>query len=115
IFVRGMRNLSLSDRKDVPKGWISDETLPNANVILTHDHPYVDISIDEFRGILDDIDAVAEAIETDRVPRLLAGGTTPPPIDKGIYANWAFIGLIVIGLPACICVWGVLLTFLDSY
>lgn len=111
-FTHGMRNLSLSDRDAVPSNWMIKEALADANAILTHDHPFVDLTPDEFKTILDEMDAVAQAVETDRLPPLLAGSATPPPEDKGKYAYWAYLAFLILGIPGCICICGMLIVSL---
>jgi len=114
-FVRGMRDLRLNDRAATPKGLLSEEILSDAKTILTHDHPFADISPAELKTVLEEMSAVAQAIETDSVPPLLAGKTTPPPEGKGKYLYWLIMGFVIIGLPACICLCGMIYTFLDAY
>jgi hypothetical protein len=115
VFTRGMRNLSLSDRSDVPPGWITDEALADSKVILTHDHPFVDLTSEEFKSILDELDAVAQAIETETVPPLLSDITTPPDDTVGRNSRWVYIGLTMIGVPACLCLCGIFISFLGAY
>ncbi len=114
-FVQGTRDLRLLDRASAPKGLLGEEILTGAKTILTHDHPFADVSPEELKTILDEMSAVAQAIEEDRVPPLLAGKTLPPPAGKGRYAYWAFMGFIVFGLPTCLCLCGMLNAFLDAY
>jgi hypothetical protein len=110
-----MRNLSLSDRTAVPQGWIVDEALADSKVILTHDHPFVDLTAEEFKSILDELDAVAQAIEEDRVPPMLSGATPPP--DEGIrkHAHWLIPTILLLGVPTCICLCGMIISFLGAY
>jgi hypothetical protein len=114
-FIRGMRDLRLLDRSVAPKGLLGDEILAGAKTILTHDHPFTDVSPAELKTILNEMSAVAQAIEEDRVPPLLAGKTTPPPEGKGKTIYWLIMGLGFIGLPACLCLCGMVYSFLDAY
>jgi hypothetical protein len=114
-FIPGMRDLRLLDRSVAPKGLLGDEILTGAKTILTHDHPFTDVSPAELKTILEEMSAVAQAIEEDRVPPLLAGKSAPPPEGKGKYVYWAFMGFIVLGLPTCLCLCGMVYSFLDAY
>lgn len=60
---KGVRNLTLRDRDDVPEEQLSREVLPDAHVILAHDHPNSNLSPDELNNLLDEITAVVHAIE----------------------------------------------------
>jgi len=114
-FTRGMRELRLHDRAAAPKGLLGDEILSSAKTILTHDHPFADVSPAELKSILEELSAVAQAIEEDRIPPMLAGKTVPP--DEGIrkyaYLLFPIIGLFVI--PTCLCICGMIYSFLGAY
>lgn len=60
---KGTRNLRLYDRAAVPDGLIEPGFLPDAAMILVHDHPDVTIAADSLRALLDDMTVVAGAIE----------------------------------------------------
>lgn len=62
-FNKGTRNLSLRDRATVPPGMLAPEIWPDVSVILVHDHPDTGISPEQLRAFLDEMAAVARAIE----------------------------------------------------
>lgn len=114
-FMRGMRDVRLNDRASAPKSWLGEEILADAKTILVHDHPSADVSPTELKTILEELSAVAQAIESDSLPPLLAGKATPPPEGKGKTIYWLIMGLGFIGLPACLCLCGMIYSFLNAY
>ena len=62
-FSKGRRNLQLYDRASAKVGALAPEVLPDAHVVLIHDHPETTISADTVRSLLDDMVVVAKAIE----------------------------------------------------
>jgi len=114
-FMRGMRDVRLNDRASAPKGLLGDEILADAKTILVHDHPFADVSPSELKTIIEELSAVVQAIESGSVPSLLAGKATPPPEGKGKTIYWSIIGFVFIGLPTCLCLCGMVYSFLDAY
>ena len=62
-FSKGTRNLHLYDRTAAEVGALDPEVLPDAHVILIHDHPDTAISADTLQSLLDDMAVVAHTIE----------------------------------------------------
>jgi hypothetical protein len=60
---KGARNLRLRDRVTAPDGLLAPEALPDAPVILVHDHPDTTISGEELQALLADMAAVTRAVE----------------------------------------------------
>jgi len=60
---KGVRNLTLRDRADVPEVQLSREVMPAVHVILAHAHPYPNINSDELMVLLDELTAVVDTIE----------------------------------------------------
>ncbi|GAB4581707.1 MAG: hypothetical protein Fur0022_44570 [Anaerolineales bacterium] len=111
-FTPGIRNLTYRSRAGCPE--IPPEILPQTSMILIHDHPDAGLSPERFRTLLDELTAVAQAIESGVVPPLLEN--QPIPIEsKAKYAPWLMIGFLVFGMPAIACICAFIYGFLDSY
>lgn len=59
----GVRNLTLRNRVGVPEVQLSSDVLPDAHVVLAHDHPDPNLSTDELNGLLAEMTAVSRTIE----------------------------------------------------
>lgn len=111
-FVSGIRNLTYRPRAEGDV--LPPEVLPHARMILVHEYPDAGLSPEKFRALLDDMCAVAQAIETGIAPPSSAQ-ITPPVEGMGKYLPWGLAGLLIFGLPALICVCSMTYTFLASY
>lgn len=109
-FSRGLRALTYGSRAEMTD--LPPEVLPNAAMLLIHETPDAAQSLERFRALLEDLHAVAYAIETETLsPHLPA--PVPPAPGMGRYAPWVMTGLLIFGLPAMICVCSMVYTLLD--
>jgi hypothetical protein len=60
---KGVRNLTLRDRPGTPEAQLAREVLPDAPVILVHDHPNPNLQAEELNELLGEMTAVAQAVE----------------------------------------------------
>jgi hypothetical protein len=60
---KGTRDLRLRDRATAPEKLLAPEVLPDANVILVHDHADTTISTEGLRALLDEMAAIARLVE----------------------------------------------------
>lgn len=65
---KGLRNLHLVDRTAVDDRVLDKDILPDAHVILVHDHPDTNIDKETLLDFLDDLAEVARAIEDQFTP-----------------------------------------------
>ena len=84
-FTRGTRILTFCPRTGAEK--FPAEVLPNASMILIHDHLEAGLSPEKFHALLDEMSAVAQALEMGVVPPLLAGQAIPPTEGWGHYLS----------------------------
>lgn len=113
-FTQGTRNLMLAERSQVTDHTLREEIHPDAKAFLIHEHPAAGLSTDRFKTLLAELDAVAQAIDTDQVPALLAGKTIPPREGSGRYVPWIIFGILFGVLPIFLCLCVVLYTMLAS-
>ena len=59
------RNLRLSRRDALPPHTLPEHLFPNARLLLIHDHPRLHLSADQFARLLNELTAVADAVEDD--------------------------------------------------
>jgi hypothetical protein len=112
-FTRGTRNLRLGDRASAPADLLPPAVLADEHVILVHDHPDAHIAPDGLRALLNEMAAVAEAVETGQPSRALELPAEPPKEGAGKYAPWALAGFVVLGLPTIVCFCGMILAYLN--
>ena len=62
-FSKGFRNLRLCDRATAPEGLLGDEVMPEATVILVHDHPDTTIKKEAVQYLFNDLATLAYKIE----------------------------------------------------
>ncbi len=61
---KGARNLTLRDRPGTPEAQLAGEVLPDAPVILVHDHPNPNLPAEALYELLGEMTAVAQAVES---------------------------------------------------
>ncbi|MCB9134950.1 MAG: hypothetical protein H6636_05965 [Anaerolineales bacterium] len=110
-FTPGLRNLTYGSRAEIPD--LPPEMLPDASMLLLFEHPDAAQSPKQFQTLLDDLLAVAQSIETETLsPHLPA--PVPPTPGPARHLPWVITGLVVLGLPALICVCSMVYTLLDT-
>lgn len=113
-FTQGTRNLMLAERSQITDHKLREEILPDAKAYLIHEHPAANVSPNRFKILLAEMDAVAQAIDTDRVPALLTEKTAPPKEGSGRYVPWIIFGILFGVLPIFLCICTILYTMLAS-
>jgi hypothetical protein len=60
---KGARNLTLRDRAGMPEAQLARDVLPDAPVILVHDHPKPNLPAEALNELLGEMTAVVQAVE----------------------------------------------------
>ena len=106
-----IRKLTLVERSKSTDRTLREEILPGANAFLIHERPASGFSPEQFNAVINELSAVAQAIDTGITPALLTGKTTPP---KRKNTPWIIFGIMFVIVPICTCLCAVAYTMLTS-
>lgn len=106
-----IRKLTLIERSKITDRTQREEILPGVNAVLIYERPAAGFSPEQFNTVIDELSAVAQAIDTGITPAVLTGKTTPP---KRKNTPWIILGIMFVIVPICTCLCAVAYTVSTS-